>query len=1787
MKFQQLKTLLWRNLILKKRRPFSTLLEIAIPTLIILIISFFSMDFTYKDEVRDFENENINEIETLMENYYDHMVYGFKFPSEFDNQKQQILINNFKSNKYISKLKYIENNQNFTDFYSQNYIPEEVPVEVDGQQNVVDGEDYNNGMANTEYTVIPEYKIKIYKNEEEIEVDRKKSYQLHYDFFVFEFSSLTKYSLRYIDSEEKQLNERIKNIDFISYNTRPTYPYQAIINKSIIKMLKPDSQDITISEKILDKKGYSIDRKVNIAQEIAPLFMLFYFVPCICNLLVILVIEKETKIKESLVIIGLKKSFFWLSWAIVYGIIVLFSSIFVTVAMIYTKIFVYVDWSILILTITIFGLSCCALSFIYSILVKKSKVATIIGVMNIIVFFALYIFSGQIENNPTLYYICLFALSPISFISLLEKLINYDEQLISINMIKVFSEPSLRICFLGLVFTFILYLILAIYLDNVVPQGNNFHRKWHFFITDLFKSNKKKSSVNEDSGKNIKNNPYIQEDPVNRNKAVEIKNIGKTFKVKGENMEILKSIDFNGYYNEIFAILGHNGAGKTTLMNIMTGILSPTHGEVYYDGTPITGNETEISKQFGYCPQFDTFNNSLTVGEHVRLFAGIKGVKCDVDEVLKDIDLLNKKKSYPKKLSGGQKRKLCISLALLGSPKYVFLDEPTTGLDPYSRKNIWELLLRKKEGCIIFVTTHYMDEADLLADRKMIISQGNISCLGTSLFLKQQFNMNYSLDVHCKDPNDCAIPDQMIDHFCPGTSNTKTISNTNMQSTGEEGSYLITYTLPMKYSKEFKNIFENLNTMINDTCNSIENFSLTAPTLEELFIKLEKSDESNLQCQEATSTASVNMVSDSKTLVEKLDPVFGKTTLSKPSDIQQIFAIVKLRLKIFIRNKTFAFIYTLLPIFLSVLCIFLVNSSVKQYFEVRKYKPLSMSPSLYDNEKWFKEANVTGLASDIINRIGSANKINVNSISYNDEIAISSGKDTSKLNYVGGFYGSIINETLNFVIYNNDTDTYAIPVGVNLLSNAILEQYNIKDRISTDLYPFEYRRDDYSYSFGEGKEDLFNTDYEDMKANYEHLLIAGISLCISLLISVFGPYTVKEREDGITHQLFLNGTKRINYWLGVLISDFICIFVPIVIIAFAGYLNGVSIFNPKIIGFTLIMSIVWIFGCLLHQYVISYYFKKYDRIQTILVIINPIISLIVGIGVMVIATTNNLVIMEDIDQVTDEKERENLMNTKRKVLKLTVGLILFAPGLIIIIYGKIASYFVLKTYNNVDYNEIQNFLGTSKAKSILADTTLTLREQSDLLKKEFIKLKMPTISDLFKCHDKFIILVLVVVSTVIIYGVLLYIIERVKQKHLLKSKSYTPEERAKRDEKIMNGPVDVRNEYNRVQQSIDNDQANSNMVLRVFQITKDFVMKANDIKKRKEEERKKEMEMNGLSEEEEAMSKKEKKKMKKNAFEIMDNRMTYDPKKKKFINRIVDDVTFGVNTSECLGLLGPNGAGKTTTISMITGLLSYNHGVVKYGQKDLSETKICDLSLGYCSQHNSLWSLLTVKETIEFYLNICGYPTKNIPNYTKALIEACGIENHTHKKVSEISGGTKRKLSLIIAICSSPSYLILDEPSAGMDPFTRRYMWKLISELKMVRETATILTTHSTEEAEALCDRIAILIKGHLVCIDTPRSIKMNHSNTYTLEVFTSNPETFEESIVRQNNLFGLTDNDESYEVENSMNYQKYTVKMRTENIAKVFAIMESAQETGLVSQYNFGQYSLEQVFINFVNNAE
>ncbi|ORX51392.1 hypothetical protein BCR36DRAFT_325611 [Piromyces finnis] len=1773
MLFSQLKTLLWRNIILKKRGIVLTLLEIIVPFIIILIIAQYSKYENIHINYGDYNNSTLNSLDDINNlftetSFLNQLVLDIVFSSDYNDQQKNTLLENIKSNSLFSSMNFIQKEQNFT--LEEENIIEDYNEYLDNKYNDLEMvEDYNKPINKI-------YEYKVYVSSKELEMEKNYQKMVRYNekysnaatellYYGIVFKSLSKYTIYfyYPDNDELVTHLKVSEDDYYRNEWKTQLIIiKNVIDKSLVKMLT-NIQDFTISTKFMDSKGYTDVKRKNKLNDFIPFLMTFYFVPCMFSLLANLVIEKESRIKESLVIIGLKKSSFWISWAITYGIIITVSTILVTIAMYYFKLFLYIHFSVTFVVLIIFGLSCCCISFILSTMIKKARTANTISIMIIILFFSMYFLQSYLKKYKTYYIICSFILSPISFLGIFNNLITYEENKLPVTFITIFGNETLKYTFLTLIGAFILYLLIAIYLDNVLPQGNNFHKKWHFFITGLFHRKYKKS---DDEKSNIEN-PYIEKDPTGLNKAVEVRNIRKNFKVKGETIEILKNINFNAYYDEIFAILGHNGAGKTTLMSIMTGILSSTRGGVYYDNIPITGNETDICKQFGYCPQFDTLNNNLTVGEHIKLFAGIKDVKIDVDEVLKNIDLLEKKNNFPKELSGGQKRKLCISLALLGSPKYVFLDEPTTGLDPYSRKNIWEILSNKKKGCVMFVTTHYMDEADLLADRKMIISNGNITCLGTSLFLKNKFNMNYSLDVHVKNMNYINYIDNIIDQYCPGFSQNKIISNTNNQvkeesNLGQSEEYIVTYLLPIKYSKSFKDIFEGLNMLIKDKRNSIENFSLTAPTLEELFIKLENNEIKSNENKSLTNVSSIDMNNDREKFINKLETIFSKTRINNSSFLRQVFAIIKIRLKIFLRNKTFAILYTLLPITLIVLSIYLENKVIKAINEPIEFDSININTNLYENGKWFKDTNSSGQGLEIIDKINNSLRKPLESEDYENNLTISSGKLTPDINYIGGFKSiGNDNKNLEFVIYKNATYFYSDAIGLNALNNAILDYYNVKEQIATAFKPFSIVINANEYNEND-KDDMINIAPELLKMILEPVLIVGMALAISVSISIYGPLIVKEREDGITHQLYLNGTKHLSYWVGVLLSDSICILFPTLLIGVVGYFNDISIYNLKIVIYTIVATLLWIIGSLLNQYIISYMFKKYERASTLFIIINPILSLFIGIYALVIAIISNTV-----DNLNGNNE-ETSNSTKSQYI-FYGALVLYFPAAIIYIYTKLSTYIIIKKIT-MNSSDIVSFMTSDDVIKIM-NSSLDSNEKGKEISKLFFDKKMPTLTDLLKLKEGFVTLIIVAIVIIIIYTLILVFIEKEKDKNIKKNKSYTANERKRLDEKIMEGPNDVKNEWKKIQQSLDGSNQNNNIALKIYELNKSFNITIEEMRKRNKKNK-------------ESKDGKENNKNEKSAFQRMDDRVTFDKATKKYNNRIVDDVTFGVNVGECLGLLGPNGAGKTTSISMITGILSHTHGKIVYGNHDLNETKISDLSLGYCSQHDSLWKLLTVKETIQFYLNICGYPKKDIPHFTKALTEACGIEIHRNKKVREISGGTKRKLSLIIAICSSPNYLILDEPSAGMDPFTRRYMWKLITELKNSRETATILTTHSTEEAEALCDRIAILIKGRLVCIDTPRSIKMNHNNCYTLEVFTDHPEQFEKEVVKNCNLFGPG---ETYELESFINYQKYTVTMKIENIANVFSVMEEAKENGIVKQYNFGQYSLEQVFINFVNNTK
>lgn len=195
------------------------------------------------------------------------------------------------------------------------------------------------------------------------------------------------------------------------------------------------------------------------------------------------------------------------------------------------------------------------------------------------------------------------------------------------------------------------------------------------------------------------------------------------------------------YSGQIFALLGHNGAGKTTTISTLTGLLEPTEGTAELDNIDIFENQDYLRKNLGVCPQHNVLFDYLSVREHLELYANFKGidrliVNKRVDKMLYEVELVENQNQLAWTLSGGQRRKLSVAIALIGDARVIMLDEPTSGMDTTTRRRFWEMVKQYKQDRIIILTTHYMDEADILGDRICIMAEGNVQCCGSSLFLK-------------------------------------------------------------------------------------------------------------------------------------------------------------------------------------------------------------------------------------------------------------------------------------------------------------------------------------------------------------------------------------------------------------------------------------------------------------------------------------------------------------------------------------------------------------------------------------------------------------------------------------------------------------------------------------------------------------------------------------------------------------------------------------------------------------------------------------------------------------------------------------------------------------------------------------------------------------------------------------------------------------------------------------------------------------------------------------------
>lgn len=239
---------------------------------------------------------------------------------------------------------------------------------------------------------------------------------------------------------------------------------------------------------------------------------------------------------------------------------------------------------------------------------------------------------------------------------------------------------------------------------------------------------------------------------------LKVKNLKKVY----DGKPAVDGISFEVKKGEIFGILGPNGAGKTTTLEMIETLREIDGGTIIIDGLNVAEQPDAVKRIIGVQPQTPAFQDKQKLTEIIELFAAAYGEKVNAQEFLDDVQLGEKAGSYAEKLSGGQRQRLSIATALVHSPKVFFLDEPTTGLDPQARRNLWDLIKYVRDkGVTVIMTTHYLDEAELLCDRVAIMDQGKIIALDTpKKLIKQLLDRGFTKEEQVQQAN---LDDVFID----------------------------------------------------------------------------------------------------------------------------------------------------------------------------------------------------------------------------------------------------------------------------------------------------------------------------------------------------------------------------------------------------------------------------------------------------------------------------------------------------------------------------------------------------------------------------------------------------------------------------------------------------------------------------------------------------------------------------------------------------------------------------------------------------------------------------------------------------------------------------------------------------------------------------------------------------------------------------------------------------------------------------------------------------------------
>ncbi|CAG9094857.1 unnamed protein product [Plutella xylostella] len=617
---------------------------------------------------------------------------------------------------------------------------------------------------------------------------------------------------------------------------------QQCISMELISRMTGQSLDLDVKIQRFPHPPYTLDGAIQALLLLFPMFFILSFSYTAVNLVRAVTVEKESQLKEAMKIMGLPTWLHWTAWFCKQFLFLLVIAVLIVLLLKINwfttpegfsefAVFTHTPWSVLLFFTLLYLVCVIFLCFmVSSFFAKASTAALFMGVTWFILYIPAVLLS--MDESVSLAAQVLACLSVNTAMSYAFQLMITEESNGGLQWGKFFFTPAAdepRLLFghvvLMIVLDCALYLLVALYCEQVMPGPFGTARPWYFPFTREFWWSDGKASDGVVIVDETQHDVTKEEDPKDYTAGVKISNLTKVY---GANVAV-NNLSLNIFNDQITVLLGHNGAGKSTTISMLTGNVSATSGSIWLAGYDIAHQLKAARAQVGLCPQHNVLFSELTVREHLEFFGRLKGLigqglAEEIESLIEKLEMQEKRDYQSGGLSGGQKRRLCVGIALSGGARVVLLDEPTSGMDPASRRALWHLLQQEKKDRAMILTTHFMDEADYLGDRIAIMSGGKLQCVGSPYFLKKHYGVGYTLVIVKGEAFNKDACTELIKKYIP-----------DVPVGGDKGKE-VTYSL----SNDHSHIFEDLLTDLENNMESIgfKDYGLSATTIEDVFMSV-------------------------------------------------------------------------------------------------------------------------------------------------------------------------------------------------------------------------------------------------------------------------------------------------------------------------------------------------------------------------------------------------------------------------------------------------------------------------------------------------------------------------------------------------------------------------------------------------------------------------------------------------------------------------------------------------------------------------------------------------------------------------------------------------------------------------------------------------------------------------------------------------------------------------------------------------------------------------------------